>query len=58
MKVECNNPPVGAVDLNHTMTKRDDMDVAKENLAVNPYQNNIFYLLPISWNFLEIWLSS
>lgn len=37
------------------MTKRDDMDVAKEILAVNPYQRIIFFIFclyhGISWKY-------
>jgi hypothetical protein len=55
LKVESNNPPVGTVDLDHTVTKRDDMDVAKEILAVNPYQRIIFFIFclyhGISWKY-------
>jgi response regulator RpfG family c-di-GMP phosphodiesterase len=55
LKVESNNPPFGAVDLDHTMTKRDDMDVAKEILAVNPYQRIIFFIFCLyhgnSWKY-------
>jgi CheY-like chemotaxis protein len=42
LNVGGNNPSLDAVDLDHKMPKKDGMDVAKEILAVNPYQRIIF----------------
>jgi CheY-like chemotaxis protein len=42
LNVGSNNPSLDAVDLDHKMPKKDGMDVAKEILAVNPYQRIIF----------------
>lgn len=36
------NPQFDAVDLDYKMPKKDGMDVAKEILALNPYQRIIF----------------
>jgi hypothetical protein len=45
LKVDSDNPSFGAVDLDHKMTKRDGMQVAKEILAVNPCLRIIFFIL-------------
>jgi response regulator RpfG family c-di-GMP phosphodiesterase len=42
LNVGSNNPSLDAVDLDHKMPKKEGMDVAKEILAVNPYQRIIF----------------